>query len=198
MKGITTTDLDISEIGEWPVRFQLLLGLLTLIVLQGVGYWVYVQPKLEALQVLKYQELQSRDVVASRAKKVALLPRLHAELAELSQRYDYFSRQLPVEKELASMLASVNQVGLDNGLSFMRLDWGQKQSLDFLYRLPLDIELLGQYHDIGDFAQAVASLPRLINLGELHWQRASLESDMTYFRVRAFTYQLKAVVNDED
>ncbi|KGY13430.1 fimbrial protein [Vibrio tubiashii] len=195
---VTTTELDISEIGEWPIQFQLLLGLLMLIVLQGVGYWVYIQPKLEALEASKYQELQSRDVVASRAKKVALLPRLHAELAELSQRYDDFSRQLPVEKELASMLASVNQVGLDNDLSFMRLDWGQKQSLDFLYQLPLDIELVGQYHDIGHFAQTVASLPRLINLAEIHWQRTTLESDVTYFRVRAYTYQLKAVVNDED
>lgn len=41
------------------------------------------------------------------------------------------------------MLASVNELGLDNALTFTRIDWGQKQNKEFLYRLPLNIELTG-------------------------------------------------------
>ena len=61
-----------------------------------------------------------------KANKVATLPKLKAQLDELSERYDYLSRQLPVQKELASMLASVNEVGLKNSLTFTRIDWGER------------------------------------------------------------------------
>jgi type IV pilus assembly protein PilO len=122
---------------------------------------------------------------------------LQAQLAELSQRYDYLSQQLPAQKELASMLASVNEVGLKNSLTFTRIDWGQKQNQPFLYRLPLNIELTGSYHNIGDFSQAIAQLPRTIHFDEVNWQRVSQESSTLHFRVQAYTYQFKPEVRDE-
>ncbi|WP_154804865.1 type IV pilus inner membrane component PilO, partial [Vibrio cholerae] len=116
---------------------------------------------------------------------------------ELKERYDFLLRQLPVQKELASMLASVNQLGLDSSLTFTRIDWGERESQEFLYRLPLNIELTGSYHDIGDFSQAIAKLPRIINFDDVDWQRVSQESSTLHFRVRAYTYQFKQEVDDE-
>jgi len=190
-------ELDIEEIGEWPFAYQLVVVALFIVILQGIGYWLYIQPKLDQLEALKQQELQHKASVALKTNKVMLLPRLKAQLDELSLRYDYLSRQLPVQKELASMLASVNQVGLKNSLTFTRIDWGQKHSQEFLYKLPLNIELTGNYHDIGDFAEAIATLPRIINFDDVYWHRVSLESSTLHFRVRAYTYQLRAEVKDE-
>ena len=95
------------------------------------------------------------------------------------------------------MLASVNELGLDNKLTFTRIDWGQKQNKAFLYRLPLNIELTGDYHEIGDFSAAIAKLPRIISFDDVNWQRVSQESSTLHFRVRAYTYQFKSEVNDE-
>lgn len=95
------------------------------------------------------------------------------------------------------MLASVNEVGLKNSLTFTRIDWGEKQNQEFLYRLPLNIELTGDYHNIGDFTQAIAELPRIINFDDIDWQRVSQESSTLHFRVRAYTYQFKPEVEDE-
>lgn len=95
------------------------------------------------------------------------------------------------------MLASVNELGLDNSLTFTRIDWGEKQNKAFLYRLPLNIELTGDYHEIGDFSAAIAKLPRIISFDDVNWQRVSQESSTLHFRVRAYTYQFKSEVNDE-
>ncbi len=89
------------------------------------------------------------------------------------------------------MLASVNELGIDNKLTFTRIDWGEKQSENFLYRLPLNIELTGDFHDIGRFSQAIATLPRIITFKDVTWQRVSQESETLHFRVRANTYQFK-------
>ncbi|MCK8087662.1 type 4a pilus biogenesis protein PilO [Vibrio sp. 1CM8B] len=190
-------DLDVDEISEWPLLPQLLVILVLIVLIQGVGTWLYVLPLDEELQQMKQQEQTLKTTLRIKANKVAALPKLQSQLDELTSRYDYLLEQLPVQKELASMLASVNELGLDNSLTFTRIDWGQKQNKEFLYRLPLNIELTGDYHEIGDFSAAIAKLPRIISFDDVNWQRVSQESSTLHFRVRAYTYQFKSEVNDE-
>ncbi|MDN3698404.1 MULTISPECIES: type 4a pilus biogenesis protein PilO [Vibrio] len=190
-------ELDMDEITEWPLVAQSLVLLVLILVLQGVGAWFYWVPQNEDLQQLKQQEQTLKSTLHIKANKVAVLPMLQSQLTELTSRYDYLLQQLPVQKELASMLASVNELGLDHDLTFTRIDWGEKQNQDFLYRLPLNIELTGSYHDIGDFAEAIAKLPRIISFDDVDWQRVSQESSTLHFRVRAYTYQFKPEVKSE-
>ncbi|EKO3409020.1 type 4a pilus biogenesis protein PilO [Vibrio fluvialis] len=190
-------ELELDEIAEWPLLPQLAVLLLLVLALQGAGYWLYMLPKQDALEGLKQQEQTLKSTIRIKASKVATLPKLKVQLDELAERYDFLLRQLPVQKELASMLASVNELGLENTLTFTRIDWGEKQNQEFLYRLPLNIELTGNYHNIGDFSEAIARLPRIINFDDVDWQRVSQESSTLHFRVRAYTYQFKPEVSDE-
>ncbi|MBL4296422.1 type 4a pilus biogenesis protein PilO [Vibrio fluvialis] len=190
-------ELELDEIAEWPLLPQLAVLLLLVLALQGAGYWLYMLPKQDALEGLKQQEQTLKSTIRIKASKVATLPKLKVQLDELAERYDFLLRQLPVQKELASMLASVNELGLENTLTFTRIDWGEKQNQEFLYRLPLNIELTGNYHSIGDFSEAIARLPRIINFDDVDWQRVSQESSTLHFRVRAYTYQFKPEVSDE-
>ncbi|EEZ01024.1 type IV pilus biogenesis protein PilO [Vibrio sp. RC586] len=190
-------ELELDEITEWPLLPQLMVILLLMLLTQGAGYWFYLMPKQDDIAVLKQEEETVKATLRIKANKVAALPQIQAQLDELKERYDFLLRQLPVQKELASMLASVNQLGLDNSLTFTRIDWGERESQEFLYRLPLNIELTGNYHDIGDFSEAIAKLPRIINFDDVDWQRVSQESSTLHFRVRAYTYQFKQEVEDE-
>ena len=190
-------DLDIDEITEWPLLPQMLVIVLLMLVIQGFGAWFYVMPLNDELEQMKQQEQTLKTTLRIKANKVATLPALQNQLDELTSRYDYLLEQLPVQKELASMLASVNELGLDNNLTFTRIDWGAKENKAFLYRLPLNIELTGDYHEIGDFSAAIAKLPRIISFDDVTWQRVSQESSTLHFRVRTYTYQFKAEVKDE-
>lgn len=190
-------DLELDEISEWPLLPQVVVLVILVLLLQAAGYWFYLVPKTERLDGLKQQEETLKTSVRIKASKAATLPQLRAQLDELAERYDYLLRQLPVQKELASMLASVNELGLENTLTFTRIDWGERQNREFLYRLPLNIELTGDYHNIGDFSEAIAKLPRIINFDDADWQRVSQESSTLHFRVRAYTYQFKSEVQDE-
>ncbi|MGP8308918.1 type 4a pilus biogenesis protein PilO [Vibrio sp. YIC-376] len=184
-------ELEMDEIAEWPLLPQLItIGLLVLL-LQGLGYWFYLVPKGERLNELIQQEETLKVALRIKANKVAALPQLQSQLDELTTRYELLLQQLPAQKELATMLASVNELGIDNKLTFTRIDWGEKQSEHFLYRLPLNIELTGDFHDIGRFSQAIATLPRIITFKDVTWQRVSQESETLHFRVRANTYQFK-------
>lgn len=185
-------DLDMDEIMEWPLWPQLMVVTLLVLIIQGFGYWFYLKPEKETLQSLIDSEQTLKVTVRIKATKVAALPQLQSQLDELTQRYQYLLQQLPVQKKLATMLASVNELGIQNKLTFTRIDWGEKLNKDFLYQLPLNIELTGDYHDIGQFSEAIARLPRIISFTDVTWHRVSMESSTLHFRVRANTYQFKS------
>ncbi|MBM4968763.1 type 4a pilus biogenesis protein PilO [Vibrio parahaemolyticus] len=191
-------DLEMDEIAEWPLLPQLVVICLLVLLIQGVGYWFYLKPEEARLNNLIQEEQTLKVALRIKANKVAALPQLQSQLDELTTRYELLLQQLPAQKELATMLASVNELGIDNKLTFTRIDWGEKQSENFLYRLPLNIELTGDFHDIGRFSQAIATLPRIITFKDVTWQRVSQESETLHFRVRANTYQFKPEENKDE
>lgn len=184
-------DLEMDEIAEWPLVPQLVVLLMLVLLVQGFGYWFYLKPEQARLDNLIQEEQTLKVALRIKANKVAALPQLQSQLDELTTRYELLLQQLPAQKELATMLASVNELGIDNKLTFTRIDWGEKLSEHFLYRLPLNIELTGDFHDIGRFSQAIATLPRIITFKDVTWQRVSQESETLHFRVKANTYQFK-------
>ncbi|PNI02714.1 type 4a pilus biogenesis protein PilO [Vibrio diazotrophicus] len=182
-------NLELDEILDWPRLPQLVVLLLVVVLIQGAGYWFYLVPKQDHLSSLIEEEQTLKSTIRIKAHKAATLPQLKAQLDELSERYDYLLQQLPEQKELASMLAAVNELGIKHQLSFNRMDWGEKEQQAFLYRLPLNLELTGEYHHIGQFSQAIAQLPRIIYFEHVDFQRASQDSQKLSVNVRAFTYQ---------
>ncbi|TMX68180.1 type IV pilus inner membrane component PilO [Vibrio rotiferianus] len=191
-------DLELDEILDWPIVPQIFVIIVFAFLLQGMGYWFFLKSEGERLEQLVEEERRLKVMLKIKANKVAALPQLQSQLDELTTRYEYLLQQLPAQKELATMLASVNELGIDNNLTFARIDWGEKQPEHFLYRLPLNIELTGNYHDIGRFSQAIATLPRIITFQDVTWQRVSQESETLHFRVKASTFQFNPEeTNDE-
>ncbi|KAB2823761.1 type 4a pilus biogenesis protein PilO [Aliivibrio finisterrensis] len=184
-------DLELDEITEWPLLPQLLVIVILCFVVQGMGYWFWIKPMIQDIEQLKQKELSLKSTVKYKYNQVAAMPKMENQLNELNLRYEFLAQQLPAQKELASMLSGINQVGIQNKLTFTRIDWGEKQNKAFLYKLPLNIELTGQYHDIGSFSEAMADLPRIVSLENIDMQRVSTESSTLHFRVMAYTYQFK-------
>ncbi|MCP3697290.1 MAG: type 4a pilus biogenesis protein PilO [Aliivibrio sp.] len=184
-------DLELDEITDWPLLPQLLVIVILCFVVQGMGYWFWIKPMIQDIEQLKQKELSLKSTVKYKYNQLAAMPKMENQLNELNLRYEFLAQQLPAQKELASMLSGINQVGIQNKLTFTRIDWGEKQNKAFLYKLPLNIELTGQYHDIGSFAEAMADLPRIVSLENIDIQRVSTESSTLHFRVMAYTYQFK-------
>ncbi|NLS13482.1 type 4a pilus biogenesis protein PilO [Vibrio sp. SM6] len=185
-------ELELDEMAYWPRQAQVAVFLVLFGLAQLLGFWFYLDPKLVLLEQQKHQERALKMILAEKANQAAALPKVQSQLDELNRRYSALLRQLPEQKELATLLAAVNEQGMRHNLTFTRIDWGEVEPLETLNRLPLNIELTGRYHDIGRFSEAIARLPRIITLNDVTWQRVSNESQMLHFRVDAHTYQFRA------
>lgn len=189
-------DLDFEDLPEWPRLPQMVVLALIAVIIQGAGSWFYLTPENNELTRLISQEQVLKAQLVAKTHRVAAVPKLTKQLEELNRRYEFLLKQLPEQKELASLLAAVNEQGIKHDLTFTRIDWGQKINQSYLYKLPLNIELTGDYGDIGRFVESIAALPRVINFEDVDWQRVSQESSTLHFRVRAYTYQFKPEVTD--
>lgn len=186
-------ELELDEITEWPLFPQSLIALVLTVLLSIFGYWYWLTPLTEALEQQKQQEITLRSQLVSRAAQVAALPRVKEQVAELNRRYQEVIEQLPEEQELASLLASINDIGVKNGLIFQSIKWASRIEHDLYYELPLNMQLTGSYQQIGQFAEAIAQLPRIVNLRNVELGRVDKQGfdELLSLTVSATTYRFK-------
>lgn len=182
-------DFDLDDIIDWSLGPQLLLAAFILLVSTMLSTWFLVKPSYEDLNYYKQQESQLKQELEVVARRAAMLPIATKQIEDLTIHYERLMKQLPAQQELASVLAAMNEQGLNNHLTFTRINWGKRKPQQFLLKLPIDIELTGSYDDIGRYTQAIAELPRIVLIENAEWQRVSLESSTLHFRVNASTYQ---------
>ncbi|BAX54401.1 Pilus assembly protein, PilO [Photobacterium damselae subsp. piscicida] len=140
-------DLDLDEMADWPLLPQCLVALLLTGLLIAVGYWYWywywywLTPKSEQLAQIKQQEVELKMRLTNRASQVAALPIMKEQIEELNRRYDKVMKQLPVEKELATLLAGINDIGVRSGLEFQSIEWAPIREQEWYYELPINMQL---------------------------------------------------------
>lgn len=186
-------ELELDEITEWPLLPQGLIALLVTLLLSALGYWYWLTPLTAELEQQKQQEITLRAQLVTRAAQVAALPRVKEQVVELNRRYQEVVEQLPEEQELASLLASINDIGVQNGLIFQSIKWASRIEHDLYYELPLNMQLIGSYQQIGQFAEAIARLPRIVNLRNVELARVDNQGfdELLSLTVSAITYRFK-------
>ncbi|KJF87068.1 type 4a pilus biogenesis protein PilO [Photobacterium phosphoreum] len=186
-------ELELDEITEWPLLPQGLIALLVTLLLSALGYWYWLTPLTAELEQQKQQEITLRAQLVTRAAQVAALPRVKEQVVELNRRYQEVVEQLPEEQELASLLASINDIGVQNGLIFQSIKWASRIEHDLYYELPLNMQLTGSYQQIGQFAEAIARLPRIVNLRNVELARVDNQGfdELLSLTVSAITYRFK-------
>ncbi|KJG09567.1 fimbrial protein [Photobacterium kishitanii] len=186
-------ELELDEITEWPLLPQCLIAVVMTLLLSVFGYWYWLTPLTAVLDQQKQQEITLREQLVSRAAQVAALPRVKEQVIELNRRYQEVIQQLPEEQELASLLASINDIGIENGLIFQSIKWASRIEHDLYYELPLNMQLTGSYQQIGQFAEAIARLPRIVNLRNVELARVDSQGleELLSLTVSATTYRFK-------
>jgi len=85
----------------------------------------------------------------------------------ISQRWEVASDLLPEERELAGLLRKVSLVGQQSGVEF-ELFKPQPQIMGEVYiENPVQIRVVGGYHQVGAFLAEVANLDRIVNVSDL-------------------------------
>lgn len=159
--------LDPQDPGMWPAAPRVVVAL-CLLVLTVAGFWWFDwQGQVETLEARQAEEVQLRDSWVTKKRQAVNLEEHRRQLAEIDRQFGALLKQLPNRAEMDSLLSDINQAGLGRGLQFELFKPGADVIKEFYAEMPIDVRLTGVYHDLGEFVADLASMPRVVTLGDV-------------------------------
>lgn len=157
-------DLDFSNIGSASTGVKvLLLGLLAVVILIG-GYFYIVKDKREMLAQRERTENELKQEFSTKQEKAANLDAYKAQLAEMEEMLEVMLRQLPSRTEMPELLVDISQTALGAGIDNELFEPRAEIKRDFYAEQPINVRMVGTYHEFGNFVSSVASLSRVVIL----------------------------------
>ena len=155
--------------GGWPVTVKLVALLGLFIAILVAGYAADWSDQLTALDNGKKEEEKQKDDFVKKKTQSVNLDAHKQQLREIDQVFGTLLKQLPNKSEMDALIIDINQAGLGRGLQFELFKPAQFESMqDFYAELPIQIRVVGSYHDIGAFASDVSRLSRIVTLNNMN------------------------------
>ena len=111
-------------------------------------------------------EKKSNDLARAR-QSVADLPRFQAEFAALHERYEMAAELLPTDKEMPGVLRRLTLAGQQCGVQFESFRPDPEIRKDHYTEVPIQLKVVGGYHQVGQFLAEVANMPRIMRVSNL-------------------------------
>lgn len=169
--------------GIWPVlpRFLLLVGIV--VALSIAGWFLYWSGLVETLDAGKAAEEQLKNDYRTKVAKAVNLPELRKQKVQVEQYVGVLEKQLPSRAEMDALLRDINNSGVGRGAQLMLFKPGQVQVKQHYVELPIQVKVVGNYHDLASFSSDLANLPRIVTLNNITIVRQpktnALEMDAT-------------------
>lgn len=166
--NLSEINWDINAAGSWPTPVKIIAILIvsTLVAIGG-GYYITV-PQLDELEALEKEEANLKSAFEVKQKKAINLPDYRAQLDQIEASLGEMLKQMPTKAEVASLLVDISQTGLASGLEFKLFQPNPEVRKEFYSELPINIQVVGKYEELGLFVSGLASLPRIVTVHDVN------------------------------
>ncbi|QUE76456.1 type 4a pilus biogenesis protein PilO [Stutzerimonas stutzeri] len=164
LRSVDLSDLDMNNLGSWPVVVKVIAALLLMVLMLGGGYYFYLSDLQDSLDQQKAQEETLKQQFSSKAFQAANLEAYKEQMVEMEASFGALLRQLPSDTEVPGLLEDITRTGLGSGLEFEEIKLQPEVTQQFYIELPIQIKVVGGYHDLATFVSGVSSLPRIVTL----------------------------------
>lgn len=155
---------DFGNAGSWPTGAKLAFcGVIAALILLVV-WWFSIRGKREELQGLERTEISKRAEFSAKQGRAANLEPLKIQLAQMEDMLQQMMRQLPGKTEMPDLIVDVSQTALASGITNELFQPGPETPKEFYAEKPINLRMVGTYHQFGSFVSGVASLPRVVIL----------------------------------
>ncbi len=187
-------NLDVNEIGRWPLAFRAIFVALAFIIATAGGYYYFVfEQKMPVLERAQLEESDLRRDFEAKQSKAANLGAYKEQLADIERSFGTMLQQLPGKTEIPNLLVDISQTGLAAGLDEKLFKPESEIRKGFYAEKPIRIVLNGTYHEFGNFVSDIAALPRIVTLHDIDISPArggdKADSDELVLTVLAKTYR---------
>lgn len=187
-------NIDLKTAGNLPMPMKAVLLSVLAAALLVVGYIFLLSPNLKELKSEKEKEQGLRNEYLAKKIQAVKIKAYEQQVIEIQHTFGTLLKQLPDKSEMDGLLTDINQAGVSKGLSFEGFVPMPEVFAEFYAEKPINIKVLGHYHELGAFVTEVAKLSRIVTLHNLQIQSAGKDDkqahkDMLVMEAVAKTYR---------
>jgi type IV pilus assembly protein PilO len=164
LRQINLNDLDFNNVGSWPAAVKFIACVILLIAILALGYNFHLKDMQADLERRQGEEVTLKEQFSTKAFQAANLEAYKEQMAEMEVSFGSMLKQLPSDTEVPGLLEDITRTGLGSGLEFEEIKLLPEAVQQFYIELPIQIKVVGSYHDLATFVSGVASLPRIVTL----------------------------------
>jgi len=154
----------VQRIGQLSRMQRILISAGTVVLIIGVFVYFFCMPKFQKIDSLQ-EEVKSLEKTLKDTKlKASKLEEYKEKMEAKRAEFTIVSRALPLNNEVPSLLTGISQAGKDSGLSFLLFEPKAEKKQNFYAEIPINMEMSGKYHEVGEFFDKLASMPRIVNV----------------------------------
>lgn len=190
LRKFELSDLDFNNVGSWPSAIKFIASFLIFIAVLALGYNFHLKDLQGQLEMQQAQETSLKEQFSSKAFQAANLEAYKEQMQEMEVSFGALLKQLPSDTEVPGLLEDITRTGLGSGLEFEEIKLLPEVAQQFYIELPIQIKVVGAYHDLATFVSGVASLPRIVTLHDFELVPAEVDGVSTLrMSILAKTYR---------
>lgn len=137
-----------------------------------------------------------RDTYSTASDSLTKARQIANRLPETQREYDFLKKQwihaqgmLPVKKETEQLLSIISRAATENNVKITAFKPGKLTAKANFEEYPLNITILGKYHNVGKFFSDLGNLKRIIRIGNIKMvNRKDEETVETTFTATSYLY----------
>ena len=183
-------NLELENIGQWPKAAKILLAIFLAVIVLVAGYMMFISDRLSLLDNAVNEEQTLKEAYRSKYHVAANLELFKQQMADAEALFANQLKSLPESHETPGLLDDITFVGTTSGLEFVTLNWQPEVTREIYIELPIDIEVIGHYHEFGEFVSKIAGLPRIVTLHDFDISKIN-NSNKLRLKLQAKTYRYR-------
>lgn len=183
--NIDFNNLDLENLGAWPLPVKFGVIVLLSISTLAAGYYFDTKSQLAVLDKTEKKESTLKSTFETKQLKAANLEAYKQQMVEMEESFGTMLRQLPSKTEVADLLVDITQTGLSSGLEFELFQPSNEIPREFYAELPITVRVTGTYHQFGEFVSGIAALPRIVTLHDIEVSPANSTDRASLLKMNA-------------
>lgn len=180
--------LDFNNMGDWPPLAKAIACIFVAALVCGLGVYLFVLDQQDVLEQSKQKETELRTQFEQKQAKAASLDDYRKQMDLMKESFGALLRQLPKSTEVPGLVDDMTYAGTASGLRFNQIKLEAEKKAEFYTEQPISIDVIGSYHQLGEFVSKISGLPRIVTLHDFVIDNKPGNGDLN-MRVTAKTYR---------
>lgn len=162
-----------ARIDDLSLAQRVLVLVVAVLALAAAFYYFKYDPQNRRIRQLRTSIQNEETRVATLKKYAAESEKLAQEVEKSQEEFTAMLKLLPDQREIPALLETVSEIGAQEGLENLLFQPLPETPHEFHATIPVRLDLVGRYHQLGMFLDKISRLGRIIQVDGLALKRRS-------------------------